>query len=118
MQSYPRDPRLQEILDRASPDPTFRQRLLTAPHDAVRDTFGIEIPRAFRIRFIEKDPADDALIVLPGARRPPRPPSDELDDAELEGVAGGWDGGREWTAPEPGDGGWTGDWNEEWTGWK
>lgn len=110
-----RDPRLQEILERSASDPVFRQRLLTEPHRAVRETFGIEIPLSFRIRFIEKSPDDDALIVLPNAARPaavppapaPDPPATpaarrdvsrpaaaledgELDDAALETVAGGW----------------------------
>ena len=114
MQSFPRDPRLQEILHRASTDPAFRQRLLTAPHDAVRDAFGIDIPRTFRIRFIEKDPTDDALIVLPGVARPTRAAAtDELDDAQLESVAGGWGGEGVWTPPEPGD--WTP--GADWKGW-
>lgn len=110
MQHFARDPRLQQILDRASTDPTFRQRLLTTPHDAVRDAFGIDIPRSFRIRFIEKDPADDALIVLPGAARRAAPASaGELDDAQLESVAGGWDPGSQWTTSATDD---------DWAGWR
>lgn len=89
------DPRLQEILDRSISDTIFRQRLLTEPHRAVRETLGIEIPSSFRIRFIEKPEGDDALVVLPkAAGRAPAPPpiaeDDALDDAALEEVAGGW----------------------------
>ena len=143
-----RDPRLQEILERSATDLEFRQRLLTEPHRAVREAFGIEIPLSFRIRFIEKSPEDDALIVLPNAARPAVPPTPapdpppsvaprdhargadpyedgELDDAALETVAGGWGDERGTTLGPNAGGNWTqgdgwsdGDDWQGWTGWK
>ena len=117
-----RDPRLQQILQRSATDPVFRRKLLTEPHRAVRETFGIEIPLSFRIRFIEKGPGDDALIVLPNAARsaPPSPdPAEELDDAALEAVAGGWGEGSgqgDWSLGEWNGAEWSG--GDEWSDWK
>jgi hypothetical protein len=115
-----RDPRLQQILERSASDPAFRRLLLTEPHRAVREAFGIEIPLSFRIRFIEKGPDDDALIVLPNAARPPArqpEPEGELDEASLEAVAGGW-GDGDWNQGDeltPGA-----EWSEgqDWSNWK
>ena len=93
-----RDPRLQQILDRAATDAQFRGRLLAELHAAIRDTFGVQIPGGFRLKFIERDADVDALIVLPTATRAPARAEGELDDAALETVAGGWgewDGGSQ-----------------------
>ena len=93
-ESPARDPRLQQVLDRSANDPRFRARLLAEPHAAIRDAFAVEIPAEFRIRFVERGPDVDALIVLPNPVAP-RADADaeELDDAALESVAGGWQWG-------------------------
>ncbi|GJG89805.1 hypothetical protein tb265_49860 [Gemmatimonadetes bacterium T265] len=107
-----RDPRLQQVLDRAATDPHFRERLLTAPHEAIRETFGVEIPVSFRIKFIERGVDVDALIVLPGIARPVVAPDGERDDASLDAVAGGAsDPDRVGPAGGVDPAGWTG------TGW-
>lgn len=93
-----RDPRLQQVLDRATTDTQFRQWLLTSPHAAIHDTFGVEIPSSFRLKFIERGADTDALIVLPAVARPTASADGELDDAALEAVAGGWVAGN-WEAP-------------------
>jgi hypothetical protein len=76
---------LDAILKRAAVDPGFRQNLLTEPHQTIREVFGVVIPSTFTIRFVEKEPGVDALVVLPelGA------PDDELSDDDLETVSGG-----------------------------
>lgn len=79
----PQSQLLDAILARAASDPVFRKRLLHEPSDAIRDTFGVHIPISYRIRFIEKGPDVDALIVLPDPR------DDGLSDDELDDVAGG-----------------------------
>ncbi len=101
-----RDPRLQQVLDRATTDAQFRQWLLAAPHAAIRDTFGVEIPTSFRIKFVERGADTDALIVLPMAARPAASTDGELDDAALETVAGGagWipgQGDSQWVDDNP-----------------
>jgi hypothetical protein len=83
---------LQSILDRAGTDPDFRNRLLNDPRDAIFETFGVMIPANFRIKFIERDPGVDALVVLPDVVNP----SGELSDDQLETVAGGVEETEEW----------------------
>jgi hypothetical protein len=76
---------LEKILARASEDAEFRSQLLGNPRQAIFDAFGIRIPGSFRVKFIEKDPDVDALIVLPDYRQP----DGELSDRDLETVSGG-----------------------------
>ncbi|MCC7054302.1 MAG: NHLP leader peptide family RiPP precursor [Gemmatimonadaceae bacterium] len=80
---------LQAVLARASTDRDFRQRLLVDPKSAIHDALGIVIPPTFRVRFIERDPSVDSLVVLPDYTSP----DGELCDADLETIAGGTDGG-------------------------
>jgi hypothetical protein len=56
---------LREVLARASTDPAFRRGLLSDPHRTLREACGIVVPATFRLRFIEREPGVDALIVLP-----------------------------------------------------
>jgi hypothetical protein len=81
---------LDAVIARATEDREFRARLLTDPRGAIQAAFGVTIPAEFRVRFIERDPDTDALIVLPAFRgRPPEGPSGGLTDEELESVSGG-----------------------------
>ena len=79
----------QAVATRAAVDRAFRSRLLADPRNAVAEVLGHQLPDSFRIKFIEKDPGVDALIVLPDLA----PTSGELSQEELEAVAGGlcWD---------------------------
>jgi len=83
---------LQSILDRASTDLAFRGRLLSDPRDAILDAFGVAIPHNFRIKFVEREPGVDALVVLPDVVNR----STELSDEELDTVAGGVEETAEW----------------------
>jgi hypothetical protein len=83
---------LQSILDRASTDLTFRERLLNDPRDAILESFGVMIPSSFRIKFVERGPGVDALVVLPDVVSR----SAELSDDELEAVSGGVEESAEW----------------------
>jgi hypothetical protein len=56
---------LQAILKRATVDYEFRQQLLSDPKRALEHYFGVVIPAGFKIRFVERDPSIDALVVLP-----------------------------------------------------
>jgi hypothetical protein len=77
------------ISTRAAVDKAFRSKLLSDPGAAVAEVLGHEPPAGLRIKFVEKDPDLDALIVLPDLASA----DSELSTAELEAVAGGlcWD---------------------------
>jgi hypothetical protein len=85
---------LQAILDRASTDRAFRQALLDDPQTAIRQAFGMKVVDGFRLKFVEKDPDLDALVVLPGFRG-----AEELSEAELDRVAGGMNTDPTWAVP-------------------
>jgi hypothetical protein len=91
---------LQSILDRASTDLAFRDRLLNDPRDAIYEAFGVMIPANFRIKFIERDPSVDALVVLPDLTSR----NAELSDDELESVSGGVEEGAQWAEDLQDDG--------------
>ncbi|HEU4559393.1 MAG TPA: NHLP leader peptide family RiPP precursor [Longimicrobium sp.] len=76
---------LHEVTVRAATDMDFRRQLLKDPAQAIYDAFGVTIPSGHVLQFIEKPKGVDTLIVLPDYRQPGR----ELDDDELEAVAGG-----------------------------
>ncbi|HEX8212565.1 MAG TPA: NHLP leader peptide family RiPP precursor [Longimicrobium sp.] len=85
MAQDPRNELLERVVQRATVDRAFRARLVADPYSAIFETFGVNLTPAFRVRFIEKDPGLDLLVVLPdleGER-------DELSDDELDEVAGG-----------------------------
>ena len=85
-----REDLLQAVLKRTTVDRSFRQALLTDPHRAIEQTFGIRIPPEYRVRFVERAADVDALIVLPDFDAQAAESSDdELSDDELEHVAGG-----------------------------
>lgn len=75
----------QSILDRARTDLVFRERLLNDPREAIFETFGMTFPTNFRIKFIERDPGVDALIVLPDVATT----DGELSNTDPDIVSGG-----------------------------
>jgi hypothetical protein len=82
----PNDERaLDAVVSRAATDPKFRAALLTEPRQAIQQAFGVRVPDDVRVKFIERPPDVDALIVLPDVRRA----DGELADADLESVSGG-----------------------------
>ena len=81
---------LNAILSLAETNSHFRSGLLNEPREVIFEEFGVQIPPSFRIRFIERDPAVDALVVLPdfcGEHE-----EGELEDDELDCVNGGTNG--------------------------
>lgn len=76
---------LKAILERASVDAGFRARLLTDPRAAIQQAFGVIIPASFRVKFVERAPDVDALIVLPDFQDA----DGELSNGDLQAVAGG-----------------------------
>ncbi len=82
-----------KILDRATVDPTFRALCLADPHAAIKAATGFTVPREVGIRF--EDTGEPKLAV----HVPPSAPAGELDDAQLEAVAGGYAAGPTGTDP-------------------
>jgi hypothetical protein len=76
---------IEQIMDRASYDLDFRQRLLVDPKTTIYEELGVRVPASYKVRFIEKDRDIDSLVVLPDYQDP----SGELSDDDLEAVAGG-----------------------------
>ncbi|MEM7582106.1 MAG: NHLP leader peptide family RiPP precursor [Acidobacteriota bacterium] len=75
-----------EILERAAHDQIFRGQLLEDPKEVIYEEFGVAIPDAFRIRFIERDPELNALVVLPDFEGNG---NGELCEDDLDNVCGG-----------------------------
>jgi hypothetical protein len=88
---------LSRVLQRAAVDLAFRQQLLHEPRAAIKAAFGLVIPDQVRLRFIEKDPALDALVVLPDIASA----DGELSDDELTTVAGGMESDYSWSEELP-----------------
>jgi hypothetical protein len=86
---------LDSIVARATVDRAFRQKLLVDPRRAIRDALGLNIPSHFRIKFIERGPELDALVVLPDFREG----TEELSEDELEAVSGGAEHYAAWSDP-------------------
>ena len=53
------------ILSRSATDLAFRSGLLNDPKRTIKDAFDVGVPDGYRVRFVEKDPDLDALVVLP-----------------------------------------------------
>ena len=99
MSQYQQDPKaLAIVMQRASTDRRFRDRLLTEPRDAIRDVFGIVIPESIRIQFIEKSRDIDALVVLPDFVTAA---DGELTDGDLRTVSGGMEADYSWSEETP-----------------
>ena len=64
-------------------DEEFRKELLEDPTSAIEKVAGEKLPEGFQVKVIENDPAYSATFVLPPMA------SDELDEDQLEAVAGG-----------------------------
>jgi hypothetical protein len=76
---------LAAVVTRAALDPHFRSRLLADPHRAVRESFGVELSPALRLKFIEKEAGVDLMVVLPDLLDG----GGELDRGQLDVVLGG-----------------------------
>jgi hypothetical protein len=56
---------LRKVCDRAARDPGFRARLIKNPHIGIKDAAGVLVSTMLRIKFVEKDPDVDVMVVLP-----------------------------------------------------
>ncbi len=67
----------------------FRKNLLENPKATIEDVTGIKLPEAFKLKVVEENPST-FYLVLPPKTKPET--EDELSEAELEMVAGGYEG--------------------------
>jgi hypothetical protein len=53
------------VVARAAQDGTFRQQLLHDPDTTLKEVLRVAPPETLRIKFVEKDPDVDVVIMLP-----------------------------------------------------
>ena len=73
-----------QLVAKAWDDETFRQQLISNPKAVIEQEFGKKISENIKVEIIE-EPLDTRYIVLPTKLKT----GDELDEEELEAVAGG-----------------------------
>ena len=73
-----------EIEKKAVLDEEFRKELLENPNKVIEEYIGEKLPEGFKINVVENDPAYSATFVLPELM------GEELEDEELDAVAGGF----------------------------
>lgn len=75
-----------QLIEKASADPAFRQRLLDDPKAALADLLGVALPPGMTVTVLEEQPGHHYLVL------PPAPPSLDtlpLDELDLALVGGG-----------------------------
>jgi hypothetical protein len=78
------------VVHRATTDPVFRLHLLQDARQAIARAFGLELPARFRLKFVEKDPDADLMIVLPDLVEAMGPRTDADDAPDFcAGATGG-----------------------------
>jgi hypothetical protein len=75
-----------QLIEKASVDPAFRQRLLDDPKAAIADVLGMALPPGMSITVLEEEPGHHYLVLPPAQ---PAPDALPLDDLELALVGGG-----------------------------
>ena len=71
------------ILGKATEDAEFRTRLVADPKAALNEEFGVELPDSFAIS-VHEDSSTHVNLVLP--------PTDQLDENELEAITAAHNG--------------------------
>jgi hypothetical protein len=80
----------QQIVERATTDSDFRQKLISDPKGTLEGELGVSLPAGVNVQVLEES-ASDYYIVLPASGTAA---GSELSDAELGAVAGG--SGNSW----------------------
>ncbi len=70
----------QQLVDKATTDKAFRERLIADPRNTIRDEMNVTIPAGFEVDVVEDGPTKAHLVL---------PPSADLNAADLQQVAGG-----------------------------
>ena len=83
----------EQLIDKATTDKAFRERLIADPKDTIQAELNVAIPAGFDIEVLE-DGATKCHLVLP--------PSADLSEGDLQQAAGGttweffWALGKKW----------------------
>lgn len=77
---------MQDLLMKFSlQDPKYRDKLINDPEDVVEKQFGYDVPEGVKVEAIQET-ADTVYVVVPHVPEE----GEELEDADLEKVAGGF----------------------------
>jgi hypothetical protein len=79
----------EKLIAKAMKDETFRKNLLENPKAAIEDETGIKLPESISLKVVEEN-LSTFYLILPPKINPET--EDELSEAELEMVSGGYDG--------------------------
>ena len=83
----------ERLIDKATTDKAFRERLIADPKNTIREELNVTIPAGFDVEVLE-DEATKGYLVLP--------PSADLNEVDLKQAAGGttweffWALGKKW----------------------
>ena len=83
----------ERLVDKATTDKAFRERLIADPKNTIREELNVTIPAGFDVEVLE-DGATKGYLVLP--------PSADLNEVDLKQAAGGttweffWALGKKW----------------------
>jgi len=72
----------QELMHKAATDDEFRGKLLADPRSTLEAVLGVNLPAGLTVRIVENSPSELTLVIPPAV-------SSELDDDQLEAIAGG-----------------------------
>ena len=87
----------QKLIEKAMKDESFRKQLIENPGAAIEALLEVKIPETITIKVLEEDPTT-VYLVLPNI--PTMDTEMELNEAELESVAGGiYSNNNEYTCP-------------------
>jgi hypothetical protein len=79
----------QLLIEKAMNDEAFRKELIADPKGTIEKETGMKLPDNFNVKVLEENP-QSFFLVLPATVQPGS--EDELSEAELEMVSGGWGG--------------------------
>ena len=71
-----------QIIQKAWTDPEFKKQLLSNPESAIKDAFGVDIPKGYKLKVLEET-EDTYYLVLPQSPVAKADFAAESGDAEI-----------------------------------